>query len=322
MEGLQIMSNFAIIGVAGYIAPRHLKAIYATGNKVVAALDPNDSVGLLDSYSTDIDFFTEYERFDRHIEKLRRESPDRRIDYISICSPNYLHDAHCRQALRVGADVICEKPLVINPWNLDALQEIEEETGKKINSVLQLRLHPKIIELKEQLSEYPKDKKHEVTLTYVTVRGKWYFYSWKGDLQKSGGIATNIGIHFFDMLIWLFGSVQNSRVYFNEPNRMSGYLELENANVKWFLSLDPIDLPFPIEPGKNSTFRSIKVDGKELEFTHGFTDLHTRVYEEVLSDRGFGIEQIRPATELVYNLRYAQSVLPDDYSHEFVTKKR
>lgn len=314
------MSNFALVGAAGYIAPRHLKAIYATGNNLVAALDPNDSVGLLDNYSPDIDFFTEFERFDRHIEKLRRGPQENRVHYITICSPNYLHDAHCRQALRVGADVICEKPLVINPWNLDALQEIEEETTRHINVVLQLRLHPKLIELERHLHESHSVpmRKYDVSLTYVTVRGKWYDFSWKGDIRKSGGIATNIGIHFFDMLIWLFGSVQEIRVYSSEHNRMAGFLELDRARVKWFLSLDPNDLPFEPRPGVNTTYRAITIDGEEVDFTSGFTDLHTRVYEEVLAGRGFGIDQIRPATELVYNLRQAPISRRDEMAHEFL----
>lgn len=315
------MYNFALIGAAGYIAPRHLKAIYATGNRVITALDPNDSVGILDHYSTDIDFFTEFERFDRHVEKLRRGSYENRVHYVSICSPNYLHDAHCRQALRVGADVICEKPLVINPWNLDALQEIEEETGRKINPVLQLRLHPRLIELKKKILDTPLETKHEVVLTYVTVRGKWYLFSWKGDVIKSGGIATNIGIHFFDMLVWLFGQVETSRVHRSEPDCMSGYIELERARVKWFLSLDPRDLPFAVEPGVNSTFRSITVNGVEIDFTGGFTDLHTNVYEEVLAGRGFSISDIRPATELVYNLRQLPINLGDDELHDFLVKR-
>lgn len=314
------MHNFALIGAAGYIAPRHLKAIYATGNRVVAALDPNDSVGILDHYSTEIDFFTEFERFDRHAEKLHRGPSEGRIHYISICSPNYLHDAHCRQALRVGADVICEKPLVINPWNLDALQEIEEESGKRIHPVLQLRLHPRLIELKKRL-DTPTTTKHEVVLTYVTVRGKWYLYSWKGDINKSGGIATNIGIHFFDMLTWLFGHVQESHLHYSEPDCMSGYLELERARVRWFLSLDPRDLPFAIEPGVNSTFRSITIDGEEIDFTGGFTDLHTSIYQEVLAGRGFGIDDIRPATELVYKLRQLTVRQTGESLHDFLARR-
>lgn len=314
------MYNFAVVGVGGYIAPRHLKAIYGTGNRVVAALDPNDSVGILDSYSTDIDFFTEFERFDRHVEKLRRGPAENRIQYITICSPNYLHDAHCRQALRAGADVICEKPLVINPWNLDALQEIEIETGKHINTVLQLRLHTKLLELREHLLSAKLDKKHDVILSYVTVRGKWYFFSWKGNTQKSGGIATNIGIHFFDMLIWLFGSVETSVVYCSETNRMSGFLELERANVRWYLSLDSKDLPSSPHASGSTTYRSITVDGKEIDFTQGFTDLHTRVYEEVLAGNGFGIDSIRPSTELVYSLQQAPIQSYDEMTHSFLLK--
>lgn len=312
------MKNFAITGVAGYVAPRHLRAIKDTGNHLIAALDPNDSVGILDHYSTDIDFFQEFERFDRHLEKLRRGPEENRVHYVSICSPNYLHDAHCRQALRVGADVICEKPLVLNPWNLEALQEIEHETGGRINTVLQLRLHPKLIELRNTLQQNAASKKHEVILTYVTVRGKWYHFSWKGDREKSGGVATNIGIHFFDMLIWMFGNVLESRVYCAEPNRMAGFIELEQANVKWFLSLDPADLPFEAVPGERTTYRSITVDGQEIEFTGGFTDLHTRVYEEVLDGHGFGIDDVRPATELAYKIRHALISERDEMVHDFL----
>lgn len=312
-----MVKNFALTGAAGYIAPRHLRAIKDSGNRLVAALDPNDSVGILDQYWTDVDFFTEFERFDRHLEKLRRGPDEDRVHYVSICSPNYLHDAHCRQALRVGADVICEKPLVLNPWNLDALQEVERETGGRINTVLQLRLHPKIIELKDNLPKVPL-RKHDVTLTYVTVRGKWYFYSWKGDMAKSGGVATNIGVHFFDMLSWLFGSASESKVYCTEPNRMAGFIELERANVKWFLSLDPTDLPFEPQPGKCTTYRSITVDGNEVEFTGGFTDLHTRVYEEVLAGKGFGVEDVRSATELVYNIRHMNVSPLDEMAHDFL----
>lgn len=311
------MKNFAITGVAGYIAPRHLRAIKDTGNRLVAALDRNDSVGILDQYWTDVDFFTEFERFDRHLEKLRRGFDENQVHYVSICSPNYLHDAHCRQALRVGADVICEKPLVLNPWNLDALQEIEQETGGHINTVLQLRLHPKLIELKSSLPKAPS-RKHDVTLTYVTVRGKWYFFSWKGDVTKSGGVATNIGVHFFDMLSWMFGSALESKVYCAEPNRMAGFIELERANVKWFLSLDSADLPFEPQPGKCTTYRSITVDNNEIEFTGGFTDLHTRIYEEVLAGNGFGVEDVRSATELVYNIRHMNVSPLDERAHDFL----
>ncbi len=312
------MKNFAITGVAGYIAPRHLQAIKDTGNRLIAAVDPNDSVGILDHYSTDIAFFTEFERFDRHIEKLRRGPEDGRVNYVSICSPNHLHDAHCRQALRVGADAICEKPLVTNPWNLDALQEIEQETGGKINTVLQLRVHPKLAELRERYLKAPTDRKHDVVLSYITSRGKWYFYSWKGDIGKSGGIATNIGVHFFDMLIWMFGSVQEYRVHHVDPKCMSGWIELEHARVRWYLSLDSNDLPFTPEPGVRTTYRSITIDGEEVEFTDGFRDLHTRIYEEVLAGRGFGIDDVRPSIELVHNIRTTSISPRDDMVHDFL----
>lgn len=313
------MKNFAITGVGGYIAPRHLKAIKDTGNRVIAAVDPNDSVGILDHYSTDISFFTEFERFDRHIEKLRRENEDQnKVHYISICSPNYLHDAHCRHALRVGANAICEKPLVTNLWNLDALKDIEEETGGRINTVLQLRVHPKLVELRSKLLQSKTTEKFEVVLTYITGRGKWYFYSWKGDESKSGGIATNIGIHFFDMLIWLFGPVEANRVYSSDYKSMSGFIELERARVRWYLSLDFKDLPFTPEPGIRTTYRSITINGEEIEFTDGFRDLHTRVYEEILAGRGFGIDDARPSIELVHNIRNAPISPKDEMVHELL----
>ncbi len=312
--------NFAIIGVGGYIAPRHLKAIRDTGNHLVAAVDPKDSVGILDSYSFDVAFFTEIERFDRHLEKLRRGPAENRVHYISICSPNYLHDAHCRLALRVGADAICEKPLVINPWNLDALQELEHETGRRINTVLQLRVHPKLLELREKLQAESPGHQHDVQLTYVTARGVWYHVSWKGSAERSGGIATNIGIHFFDLLLWLFGPAGESRVYYADPQRMCGFLELERAQVRWFLSVDHHDLPFPAEPGKRSTYRSITIDGQELEFTEGFTDLHTRVYEQTLAGQGFGIEDARPSISLVYRIRTAALAPWDDMVHPFLKR--
>ena len=294
--------NFAITGVAGYIAPRHLKAIAATGNRLVAAVDPHDSVGVLDQFSLDVRFFTEFERFDRHVEKLRRGPEEGRIDYVSICSPNYLHDAHCRFALRVGADAICEKPLVINPWNLDALQELEQETGGRIYTVLQLRLHEKLVRLRESL--VAGGGRHEVTLTYVTSRGRWYDVSWKGSPDQSGGVATNIGIHFFDLLLWLFGPVAKCFVHETGSRRMAGFLELERADVRWLLSVDAADLPFSPSPGK-TTYRSIRIDDEELEFTEGFTDLHTRIYEEVLEGRGFGIDVVRPSIELAHRIRTA-----------------
>lgn len=292
-------------GVAGYIAPRHLKAIRDTGNRIVAAVDPKDAVGILDQYAFDIKFFTEIERFDRHLEKLRRGPEEHRIHYLSICSPNYLHDAHCRLALRVGADAICEKPLVINPWNLAPLQELEQETGKRIYTILQLRVHPKLLRLREQILSKPTNYQHEVDLTYITARGAWYHTSWKGVEEKSGGVATNIGIHFFDLLIWLFGEPGDYRVHYSDSKRITGYLELERAKVKWFLSVDATDLPFDPQPGKQTTYRSITIDGEEVEFTEGFTDLHTRVYEDILAGRGFGIEDARPSISLVYQLRKA-----------------
>jgi UDP-N-acetyl-2-amino-2-deoxyglucuronate dehydrogenase len=297
------MKNFAVIGAGGFVAPRHLAAIRDTGNRLVAATDPSDSVGILDRYSFDVRFFREIERFDRFLEKSRRGAEANRIDYISICSPNYLHDAHVRLALRAGADAICEKPLVINPWNLDALEELERETGRRVWTVLQLRVHPALVELKESLRD--DAKKHDVELTYITARGGWYDLSWKGIEERSGGVATNIGIHFFDLLIWLFGSVQNVIVNERDARRMAGLLELERANVKWFLSVNASDLPFEPKPGAKTTHRSITVDGKELEFTEGFNDLHTRVYERSLNGEGFGIADARPSIELVYRIRTA-----------------
>ncbi len=314
--------NFAIIGVAGYVAPRHLKAIQDTGNRLVAAVDPNDSVGLLDHYSFDVRFFTEIERFDRHLEKLRHGPEKDRIHYVSICSPNYLHDAHCRLALRVHSNAICEKPLVINPWNLDALQELEREYDGKINTVLQLRLHPALIELRSKLNTENNPHKHDVVLTYVTARGAWYHTSWKGYIEKSGGIATNIGIHLFDLLIWLFGSAGEMRVYHTDPERMSGSLDLQRANVRWYLSINQEDLPLKVTPGGRTTFRSITIDGQEIEFTEGFTDLHTRVYQETLAGRGFGIEDARPSIELVHRIRTAPISIPDDDIHPFLAQKK
>lgn len=308
--------NFALIGAGGYIAPRHLRAIRDTGNRLIAAVDPKDSVGVLDQYSFDVKFFTEIERFDRHLEKLRRGPDAGRAHYVSICSPNYLHDAHCRLALRVGADVICEKPLVINPWNFDALQELEVETHHRINTVLQLRVHPSLIQLKESLEQ--QGGQHDVELTYITGRGPWYHVSWKGHEDKSGGIATNIGVHFFDLLLWLFGPMQGIRVYHADDNRMSGFIELERARVRWFLSVDKDDLPLQAKTAGKTTFRSITVDGKEIEFSEGFTDLHTRVYEETLAGRGFGIVDARPSIELTYAIRMAQLSLKDDCIHPFL----
>jgi len=295
--------NFAVTGVAGYISPRHLTAIRDTGNRLVAATDPHDSVGILDQFSFDDRFFPEIERFDRHLDKLRRGPEENRVHYVSICSPNYLHDAHVRLALRNGAGVICEKPLVINPWNLDPLQELERETGRAIRTVLQLRVHPALIALKSRLDMLPQAHKHDVVLTYATARGYWYRVSWKGSEERSGGLATNIGIHLFDLLLWLFGGVVRSEVHLKEQRKMAGFLELKRANVRWFLSTDIHDLPFTAQPGSKTTYRSILIDGKELEFTEGFTDLHTRVYQRVLAGEGFGISDARPSIELVYQIR-------------------
>lgn len=298
--------NFGLIGVAGYIAVRHLKAIKDTGNNLLASLDRFDSVGLIDSYFPHSDFFVEFERFDRHFDKLKRTGT--RIDYVSICSPNYLHDSHIRFALRHHADAICEKPIVLNPWNVDALQEIEKETGRKIYTVLQLRLHPKIVELRERILNGPKDKVYDVDLSYITSRGNWYFISWKGDIQKSGGVATNIGIHFFDMLGWIFGEVKNNVVNFSGPEKAGGYLELKNARVRWFLSLDSNDLPQEIKEKGQRTYRSVTVDGTEVEFSEGFTDLHTKTYEDILAGGGFGLNEARQSVETAYSIRNAKPI--------------
>jgi len=307
--------NFAIIGVGGYIAPRHLRAVRDTGNILAAAIDPKDSVGILDQFGYDISFFTEIERFDRHLEKLRRGPAENRIDYISICSPNYLHDAHCRLAMRVGADVICEKPLVINPWNLDNLAEIEAETGCKVNTVLQLRVHPELLKLKQALQADKDGRQHDVVLTYITSRGIWYHVSWKGQQEKSGGVATNIGIHLFDLLLWLFGPAREVKLHHADNKRMSGYVELENARVRWFLSVDVNDMPDSAVANGKKTFRSITVDGQEIEFSEGFTDLHTRVYEETLAGRGFGIQDARPSIELTHRIRTSEISLVDHLAH-------
>ena len=300
------MKNFALIGVAGYIAPRHMKAIKDTGNNLAAALDLNDSVGVIDSYFPEANFFREYERFDRHIDKCRRAGGIKNINYISICSPNYLHDSHIRFALRSGTDAICEKPVVLNPWNIDSLVEIEAETGQSINTILQLRVHPSIISLRDKIRAQSSNTKHEVDLTYVTSRGKWYNQSWKGDLAKSGGIATNIGIHFFDMLGFLFGARQDSFVHLNEPQKASGYLEFQHARVRWFMSLEVSDVPAHLRAEGQRTFRSITVDGEELEFSGGFAELHTKSYEEILAGRGFGLEDNRGAVEAVASIRNAK----------------
>lgn len=302
-----MQKNFALTGAAGYIAPRHLKAIKDTDNKLVAAVDKHDSVGILDSYFPEASFFTQFERYDRHCEMLRHNKHKDDIDFVSICSPNYLHDAHIRHALRIGADAICEKPLVLNPWNLDALAEMEHLYGKNVYNILQLRVHPSLIALKQKLDADTSGKRKQVKLTYITSRGLWYHYSWKGDIDKSGGIATNIGIHFFDMLMWFFGKPVQQMVHISEPNKIGGFMELKNADVTWYLSLDEHDLPDEVSKNGQRTYRSITIDNEEVEFSGGFMDLHTRIYEEVLAGRGFGIEDARPSIELVHSLRQAKT---------------
>jgi len=314
------MKRFALIGAGGYIAERHLRAIKDTGNILAVALDKSDSVGILDRYFPDADFFTEFERFDRHLEKLRRK--DLGVDYISICSPNYLHDAHIRFALRIKAEAVCEKPLVLNPWNITALKEAEEEAGRKIHVILQLRLHPAIIALKQQIEQMPKDKIFDIDLTYITSRGHWYMASWKGDISKSCGVATNIGIHFFDMLSWIFGPVKNNVVHIHESKRAAGFLELERGRVRWFLSLNKEDLPFEPQEGKPMTYRSITVDGEEIEFSGGFSDLHTESYRQIFAGKGFGLQDAMTSIEIVSAIRNAEPIgLTGDY-HPLLTGKK
>jgi UDP-N-acetyl-2-amino-2-deoxyglucuronate dehydrogenase len=304
--------KFAIIGIGGYIAVRHLKAIKETGNILLASLDPSDSVGIIDSYFPDSHFFVEFERFDRHVDKLRRSGVQ--LDYISICSPNYLHDSHIRFALRSGANAICEKPLVLNPWNIDALSAFEKEYNKKINTILQMRLHPVLIDLKKKIDSNRANHMHDLDLTYITSRGNWYFTSWKGDIHKSGGVATNIGIHFFDMLIWIFGKVKKSVVHVLQPDKASGHLELERANVRWLLSLDYKDLPENIREKGKRTYRAIIMDKTEIEYSEGFTDLHTKSYEEIFAGKGFGLLDAQPSIDIVYQIRNAVPVgLKGDY---------
>lgn len=314
------MKKFALIGAAGYIAPRHMQAIKTTGNQLVAALDPNDSVGIIDSYFPNADFFTEFERFDRHVDKLRRENDNSKIDYVSICSPNYLHDSHMRFALRSGADAICEKPLVLNPWNIEGLLDIEKDSGRKVNTILQLRVHPSIIALREKVLSGSGNTKHEVDLTYITSRGHWYLQSWKGDEKKSGGIATNIGVHFYDMLHFIFGELQENIVHHSDETMAAGYLEYEKARVRWFLSVDYKYVPESAKAEGQRTYRSITVDGEEIEFSGGFTDLHNRSYEEILAGRGFGLEENRAAIETVAHIRNSKPLgLTGDY-HPFLKK--
>ena len=313
------MKRFALIGAAGYIAPRHMIAIRETGNDLVAALDPNDSVGIIDSHFPNADFFTEFERFDRHVDKLRRSG--NAVDYVAIASPNYLHDSHMRFALRSGADAICEKPLVLNPWNIDGLKEIEADTGRTINTILQLRLHPSIAALREKVQASDPNQKFDVDLTYITSRGHWYLQSWKGNEDKSGGIATNIGVHFYDMLHFVFGLVQESVVHLATPTKAAGYLEYERARVRWFLSIDVNDVPADERAKGKRTFRAITSNGEDIEFSDGFTDLHTRSYEEILAGRGFGLEENRVAIETVAGIRRAP-VVGTGEMHPFVPKVR
>ena len=312
------MKRFELVGAAGYVAPRHMRAIKDTGNSLAAAVDKTDSVGILDSYFPDASFFTEFERFDRHVDLLRRAGVDKKIDYVSVCSPNYLHDSHVRFALRSGADAICEKPLVLNPWNIDGLREIEKDSGQSVYTILQLRLHPSIIALREKIANDKRTTKHDVDLTYITSRGRWYLHSWKGDEDKSGGIATNIGVHFYDMLQYVFGSVQENKVNFSSDTKASGFLEYEHARVRWFLSIDANDIPADSRAQNQTTFRSITCDGDEIEFSGGFTDLHTRSYEEILAGRGFSLEENEVAIQTVANIRDATPLgLTGDY-HPFL----
>lgn len=307
------MKRFVLIGAAGYIAPRHMRAIKDTGNTLVAAVDTKDSVGVIDSYFPESAFFTEFERFDRHVSKMKRSGEP--IDYVSVCSPNYLHDAHIRFGLRIGADVICEKPLVLNPWNVDGLLETEEETGHKVYTILQLRLHPAIIELKRQVEAAGPGKVFDVNLSYITSRGNWYYASWKGDKVKSGGIATNIGIHFFDMLHWIFGDVLENIVHVQTHDRAAGYLRLEKARVRWFLSINYNTIPEAVKASGARTFRSITVEGKEIEFSEGFTDLHTLSYKAILDGRGYGLAESAPAIGIAHSIRNAQPVGLNGHHH-------
>ncbi len=310
-----MMKNFALLGAAGYIAPRHLKAIKDTNNTLIAALDKFDSVGIMDRYFPKADFFVEFERFDRHIEKLKRNHIN--LDYVSICTPNYLHDAHIRMALRSGAAAICEKPIVLNPWNIDALETIENETGNRINTILQLRLHESIIALKNTIDSENKNSKYDIDLTYITSRGKWYDISWKGDESKSGGIATNIGVHFYDMLSWIFGPLQENKVHLREKHKAAGYLEFEKARVRWFLSIDENDLPVEIKEKNQKTFRSITIDHNELEFSQGFTELHTKSYQQILAHKGYGLQEVKPSIEIVHEIRNSQMTTKGE-KHPFV----
>jgi UDP-N-acetyl-2-amino-2-deoxyglucuronate dehydrogenase len=318
---VRLTKRFALIGAAGYIAPRHMIAIKHVGADLIAAFDPNDSVGVIDSHFPDAFFFTEFERFDRFVDKLSRAGESQQLDYVSICSPNYLHDAHIRFGLRSGCDVICEKPLVLNPWNIDGLMEVEKDSGKKLNTILQLRVHPAIIALREKIQADTSSRKHDVDLTYITSRGKWFHQSWKGDLNKSGGIATNIGVHFFDMLHFIFGDLQSSLVHLREAGSTAGYLEYERARVRWFLSVDVNNVPDAARAAGKRTYRSMTVDGEDFEFSDGFTELHNRSYEEILAGRGYGLEDNRCAITTVSDIRTASlAPLVGDY-HPLAAKQ-
>ena len=306
------MKNFAIIGLGGFVAPRHLQAIKDTGNRLVAAYDISDSVGILDSYFPNADFFTEQELFDRHCTKIK--NTDKKIDIISVCTPNYLHDSHTRYALRLGCDVICEKPLVLNPWNIDALERVEEETGHKVNNILQLRLHPSVIALKQKIENGPQDKVYDVDLTYITSRGKWYYASWKGDPRKSGGIATNIGIHFYDMLAFIFGEVQENIVHVSSHDRLAGMIRFKKARVRYFLSINAKTLPAEVAATGQRTYRSITIGDEVFEFSDGFTDLHTESYRQILAGKGFGLDEVKTCIQIVYDIRNAKPIgLVGDY---------
>ena len=313
------MMNFALIGASGYIAPRHMKAIKDTNNNLISALDKFDSVGIMDSYFPKAEFFTEFERFDRHISNLKFKQ-NLNLDYVSICTPNYLHDSHIRFALRQGADAICEKPLVLNPWNIDALSNIQKETGKNIYNILQLRVHPSIIALKNKIDNDKKDKIYDIDLTYITTRGYWYYTSWKGDVTKSGGIATNIGVHFFDMLSWIFGDLKTNLVHLNTHDRAAGYLEFKKARVRWFLSINGNTLPDEIKKIGQTTYRFITIEGEEVEFSSGFKDLHTTTYKDIIDGRGFGLEASRQAIEIVHNIRHAIPIGAKGEYHPFIKK--
>ena len=314
--------NFALIGASGYIAPRHMKAITETGNKLVAALDPYDGIGIMDSHFPQASFFTEFERFDRFVDKYHREN-EKKIDYMAITTPNYLHDAHIRFALKSGCDAICEKPLVLNPHNIDQLKIIEQETGKKVNNILQLRLHPSIIALKEKVTKelnVNPNKIYDIDLTYLTSRGKWYFVSWKGDESKSGGIASNIGVHFYDMLCWIFGDVEENIVHLKTADANAGGFKLKHANVRWFLSVNYDYIPEDVKSAGQTTFRSITVDGDEIEFSGGFKDLHTRSYEEILAGNGFGLDEAYGSIRTVSSIRNQDAIgLKGEY-HPFAKK--